>query len=263
MADKILKLEPPSPVIVEKPFINAMIYGPPGSGKTMLAATMADHPDTGEVLFINIEAGLLSLGNRKGCSKVPCPTFEHLEAYFWKIVNKDKGFEKFNTVVIDSGTEFQALDLEELAKDAYDKDVAKNFDKAKRESRDELFQQDYGRDSTRLRRLFRWFRDAPINVVITALSKKIYSKPAVKDAEPQLLEVVPSFTDKLGQSLMGQVDFVWYLYHDEEKNVRKLLTRNKGVFKAKTRGPKFAEAIGEVVENPDLSKLYEMMKKHS
>ena len=56
---------------------------------------------------------------------------------------------------------------------------------------------------------------------------------------------------------MGYMDFVWFLYADKDGK-RKLLTQPKGPYRAKTRGKVFAEAIGPVVENPDLADLYEL-----
>lgn len=253
----------PQPVCVIEPKINALLYGPPGSGKTVLSASGAMHPSLGPVLIANFEGGLLSLGNPKNVESVGVKNMDEVEELFWKIVNKDPKFAKFKTVVLDSGSEMQTLSLEALSKEAYEKDKAnkKKDEDKKRQSIDNLYQEDYGKDTSRLKRVFRWYRDAPVNVIITALSKKIYSKPPTKEIEPQLIDVCPAFTDKLGQSIMGYVDYVWYCYKDETDGSFNMLTSNKGVYKAKTRGMKFSKELGDVVKNPNLATLYDLLVK--
>ena len=79
-------------------------------------------------------------------------------------------------------------------------------------------------------------------------------------------ESKPNLTDKLCTSVMGYMDYVWYLYvadeevMDESGNAhpephRYLLTQPMGGFVAKTRGSRLAEALGPVVRDPDLSEI--------
>lgn len=248
----------PYEVQIKKPFINLLLYGSPGSGKTVLASTAQKHPDMQNVLFLNFEGGLLSIGSMKGVRAVDIKSVDEVEEVFWKLINKDKGWDHFQTIVIDSGSELQTLSLQQLATDAFKRDRDTKGERAKRISQDDLWQEDYGKDSARLKRIFRWFRDAPFHVIITALSKKVYSKPASRDSEPQLLDVVPAFTDKLGTAVMGYCDFVWYMFVDGDGK-RHILTRDKAAFRAKTRGQAFAKAIGETIVDPDLAKLYSML----
>lgn len=255
-----MPISAPYDVVVKKPYVNLLVHGPPGAGKTVLAATAQEHPDMQNVLFLNIEGGLLSLGTKKGVKAVDIRRVDDLEEVFWKLVNKEPGWDKYQTVVIDSGSELETLSLQGIASDAFDDAKARHKEKSKRTSIDDLWQEDYGKNSARLKRVFRWFRDAPFHVIITALSKKVFSKPPDKNTEPVLLDVVPSFTDKLCTSVMGYCDFVWYMYQDEEGK-RHLLTQPKGVYRAKTRGVKFPVAIGPVVAEPNLAKLYAQLLK--
>jgi len=130
--------------------------------------------------------------------------------------------------------------------------VNENMKKKTNRSKDEITQRDYGVDTARLRRLFRLFRDAPFNVIITALAKKVY-----KEGVSEPIEVLPQFTEKLGESIMGYQDFVWCLFVDKEGN-RKLLTQPKGPFRAKTRGAVFSKKLGNIVDNPNLSEIYRL-----
>lgn len=248
----------PESIVAEKPFINALVYGPPGAGKTSFAATAQKHEAMKNVLFLNFEGGLLSVASVPGLRKINIKSINALEEVFWKLVNKDKGFETIQTVVLDSGSELQTLDLEITARDKYQEMFKEKGVHSKRESVDDLWQEDYGKSTARLRRIFRWFRDAPFHTITTALPRKTFKKGATKDSEPILVSVSPAFTDKLGQSVMGYVDFVWYLYADESGE-RCLLTQEEGVFKAKTRGAIFAPTIGKLIKNPDLASLYDQL----
>lgn len=253
-----------------KPFINALIYSDPGVGKTSLIATAAEHDLMGEVLFLNFEGGLLSIKGTKNVRIRDVHSVDDVEDAFWAVVQKRKGYERIRTVAIDSGTELQGVNLEHLATEAYT-DKSK---RGKRESVDQLFQEDYGKDTARLKRVFRWFRDGPFNFIITAHAKRLFRKGQDKNSDPQLIAVQPSFTNKLGQSVCGYVDFVWYMYRETEDesgnacDLRWLLPTEKGVFYAKTRGHKFASALGDRVlisegqkQHTNLAKMYDLMLK--
>lgn len=243
-----IKIPMPIPVtqVMGVPYINVLLYGPPGKGKTTLAATAQKHKLMENVLFLNFEGGLLSIASKRGVKQVPISSVAMLEAVFWAIVNKTQGYEDIQTVVIDSGSELQNLDIEHTVRANIAAGIKKNNKKMLERSPDEVWQEDYGEVTKRLQRLFRWFRDAQFHLIITALSKEEFTKTSSKDEQPKLKAVMPSFTSKLATTVMGICDFVWYLDVDEQ-GVRCLLTQKSGVFEAKTRGEKFAPALGQVV----------------
>ena len=47
------------------PYLNMLIYGNPGVGKTTLLGTAQDHPETTPMLLIDVEAGVTTLRKRK------------------------------------------------------------------------------------------------------------------------------------------------------------------------------------------------------
>lgn len=236
------------------PTMNLLVYGSPGVGKTIFAASAKAHPMLGEVLFLNIEGGMLSLSDgmpdygEPGRNEDGSPngrTVQDVEDVLIKVISKAPGFAKYKTIVVDSATELMVRDLEDI------------LVKKKKEI-GEIHRDDYGKNTARMRHCLRLLRDAKVNVVFTALSKKVMGKK--KDGTEGVIEIAPELTAKLAESIMGYVDFVWYMFKDDE-GVRTLLTAEKGVFRAKTRNPAFADAIGPTVKNPNLAELYTILCK--
>jgi len=260
------------------PTFNIALWGPSGVGKTWLAATAQDHPAMADVMIQDIEGGLITVAYRgdiranriiaiekfKPSPSMPvlpenCST---LEDEFWKLANKSPGYENIKTTIIDSGTECQTLNLQAIVSNSLANKKQPNRDA------DDIYIEDYGKSTAQLKRLFRWYRDLPINVIITALPNVIYPKgpdgKVKQNAEP--ISIQPWFTAKLSDAFRGYMDMVWYMF--EENGERYLMTRETGIYKGKTRGMKFSKAIGGKVllkneNDPDskghtLASLYDL-----
>ncbi len=240
----------------DKAFINLCLYSDPGVGKTTFACQAQDHPDMADVLLCNIEGGTISISGRGDILTVDINDPRHLESIFWEIKRGGEGqFGKIRTAVIDSGSELQAIDLEQTVGNAVTKSIEKaggDRSKAKRDDLDDIWLEDYKRSGAHISRVFRWFRDLPVNTVITALAKEVYPPSARKTAAESITpsEVKPQFTKALASAVMGFVDFVWYMYeHTGEDGIKRryLLTGKQLPFHAKTRGPNFRRELGEIV----------------
>lgn len=248
------------------PAMKILLYGPQGAGKTVFCSTLNDHPLLGPALFANIEGGLISVAGRGDVEAEDISSTKDLEQLLWKIANRDSEFAKYRSLVIDSASELQTLNLQEVTMKAIQRDLQKYGAKAKRtlEDIDEIWQDDYGTSTAMLRRIFRMAKSLPITVIFTALPKNVYPKGAENNPNVQPIEVRPSLTDKLADSLMGYVDHVWYLFTGEPideqtgQPTRYILTRDRPPFRAKTRGMKFAAALGEVYANPTMPKLLDL-----
>lgn len=234
--------------------INALLYGPQGAGKTRMAATVNDCPEMSPGFFLNIEGGLLSVTYRGDVEYTDVRSVAEVEEIFWAvrkgIVDKDADsqFKDVKSIVIDSGSELQTLSLEGLAREGAKKKSTRDID--------DVYLEDYGKSTREIARLFRWFRDLPVHFIVTALPQQIFPKGA-ENLPP--IEIRPQFTQKLSNHVLGYMDMVWYLWMNPETGARQFLTRDKGVYRAKTRGSRFAEALGPQSDILDFAKLFPLL----
>jgi hypothetical protein len=253
--------EEPTLVTADNPTFNLLVYGDPGVGKTTFAASAQDHPEMANVLFGNIEGGLVSIAHRGDIHEVKIKSTKELETLAWRLAKGE--WPTVHTVVIDNVSELQTLNLAEIVQAAINS--GRNRVKNRERTIDDVWQEDWMKSTKQLGRLFRHFRDLPMNVVFTAHAKRVYPKvPEGTDlSRVDPIAIVPSISAKLMEALMGYVDFVWCLEQDtdlapDDPARRFAITTSKGEYRAKTRGPRFFEAIGEVVENPNLPELYDL-----
>lgn len=237
--------------------MNLLIYGDPGSGKTHLAGTAQDSPQMADVHVFNIDGGLMTLAERGDIHATDVHSVDELEREMHRIAAGDAKYEGVRTVVIDNVSELQTLALEGITT----RELANRRKKDRTYTVDQVYLEDYGIAGKQLARVLRGFRDLPVHVIYIA-----HRKDKMRPNTNVLDESKPNLTDKLCTSVMGYMDFVFYLYvadeevMDEEGNAhpephRYLLTQPMGGFVAKTRGSKFAEALGPVVRDPNMAEI--------
>jgi hypothetical protein len=252
-------------VTAEQPTFNLLVFGDPGVGKTTFAASAQDHPQMANVLFANIEGGMLSIAHRGDIHAVDIKSTAELEALAWAVAQGE--YPSVRTVVVDNITELQTLNLQEVVQESIDS--GRKMVRNRERTVDDIWQEDYGKCTAQLSRLFRFLRDLPINTVFTAHAKRVYPKvPDGTDlSKIQPIAVVPALSQKLMGAVMGYMDFVWCFEIDQQaekvEDRHFAITTSKMEYRCKTRGPRFFEAIGDVIVDPKLPNIYDIFVETS
>lgn len=268
-------------------YINMLVYGDPGAGKTVFAGSSDDCKETGRTLFLDAEAGKTSLYEfYPDIDVVPIKDIEDfqevydflqthikLRAIYEGRVNRDDiskedaykklsklekkvfGIDRkeprlYNTVAMDTFTEMQKYVMADI----------QGIDIAKLELIDKEIEmptlQDWGRNSETIRTIARSFRNLNMHTIWTCHAQDS------KDEKTGVNHKLPDLPGKLARQIMGFVDIVGYLYttegndeddSDDFKNI--LLTRPKGKYSAKDRFDK----LGSYIEMPTMKKIFDLI----
>lgn len=237
--------------------LKMMMHGEPGVGKTTMLATANLHKLTAPILIVNVEGGMLSItdvqaiGLNEPPDVIDLEDFDRLEDIFWYLA---KGDHPYKSVGIDSLSELQVVNLEGIVRKLVGSSSKSG---AKRDSLDDVWQDDYGTSTQQLRRLIRRFRDLPMHVFFTCHSSTTFDKDKNETVHPML-------TPKLRTSVQGYLDVVSYMFMSTETDdegaeisVRKLLCRPYGKWVAKDRSP--GERLGLVIEEPSIPKIMDLL----
>ena len=218
-------------------FLNLLIYGDPGVGKTYLAGTAEDSEDTSPVLFLDVEGGTTTLRKRKSLDVVPVRSIKQLTEIH-NDVYKDPNYYK--TVVIDSLTELQALDMRDIMRELIERRPDLDPDVPS--------QREWGKSRERMRKIVRAFRDLPCNTIMTALE-------ATDKDDNNVVTHYPSFPGKLKSEIPGFMDVVGYLYAtvEREETIRRIQFAKTRRIVAKDR----TDALGDMIESPTIPTIWE------
>jgi hypothetical protein len=221
-----------------------LIYGRSGVGKTRLAGSSYDVPEMRRVLFIDVEGGVLTLRNS-------FPNVETVRVETWTDVQRIynelfAGGHGFNTIVLDSLTEIQKFNMDEIMRKLIDGNDERDMDVPSL--------REWGKNLEQIRRFVRAFRDLPVNVVFTALERED------KDNMQRLIRL-PSLSGKMAQEVAAFLDIVLYYSIREvadektgEKTMKRVL---QSVATQTTTAKDRSGLLPEVVVDPTMEVLYD------
>lgn len=184
-----------------------LVYGEPGAGKTLFGST-APAP-----LFINLEAGLMTLASR-GVDYVDVADPTDLQEIF---IFLRGGKHDYKTIVIDTLDELQKVYI---------------ADRLKKERRESMQLQDWGFVGEQMQKALRAYRNLPLNVVFLCHAK------TDQDNESGTLIYKPALQGAIGDQIAGFVDLATYIHASPVKNEESGETEMKRVLRFQN-SPKF------------------------
>lgn len=237
------------PDVIE--WLNELVYGDPGAGKTHHLGTAADHPDTSPLLIFDVEGGLTTIRKRMDVDTIPVRNMTDLRQGFNKLYHSikidpvtDKPGIYYKTVGIDSLSELANLEMKTIMQAAF----SARPDKVEIEVPS---QREWGICRERVRDIVRAFRDLPCNVIYTA-------SVGTLQEEGQPTKYFPGFAGKLRTDIPGFMDIVGYLYSENVGNevVRKMQFQSTRRVVAKDR----TDVLGPLLLNPTVPMMWDLIQ---
>jgi phage nucleotide-binding protein len=224
------------------PYLNFLVYGEPGAGKTYLAGTAQDSSDTRPILFLDVEGGVVTLRKRKDVDVIRVRSIDEVEKVHNQLFLAADKDRYYKTVIIDSVTELQKLDMRTVMKAAYDR----NPDKV---DPDVPSQREWGKSRERMTRIIRGFKDLPLHFIATAMLG------SELDEASNTTLYHPAFPGKLRGEVPGYFDVVGYLATKQsgEEVIRTLQVAKTRRVVAKDR----TDSLGTLIESPTIPTIWE------
>ena len=229
-----------SPVENKSKYLKILIYGMPGVGKTVFTAT-APKP-----LIIDVENGAHSIKNHADlvdeAEALEFKSIFQVETLIKYLGDRAEPLEKFETIVVDSFSELQKRDLDEIVKAEATKDSSRN--------KYLPIGPDYNVNTEHMRQIASALRDLDRHIIVTC-----HVKEEKDDATGRLL-VRPNLTPKLAGTLAGIFDVVGYMSLND--GTRSLQVSPTPTVTAKTR----IGNLPAVMENPTFSDILTAFTNH-
>lgn len=216
----------------EGKYLKALIFGPPGQGKTTFAATAFFDERTSPPLVIDFEGGDQSLAGLD-IDMVQIRDWHDFDEVYAELAS---GETEYKSIIFDSLSETHVFALLDILDKAAPNRSEKNL----------LQQQDYGKATIQMRRLVRAFRDLPMHVFFISGVREL------TDPKAGLVKV-PAIAGQLAEEIAGMMDTVAYLAlttNEEDETIRSLLLKNFAKFRVKVRTP-WGSEVPDYIDEPE------------
>lgn len=178
-------------------WINMMIHGETGVGKTHFIGTAQDHPLTSPVLIADVDGGVSTLRRRQDIDVIQVRSLKDLISLYKDLKNaipNDGSRFPYGTVAVDTFSELQSIDLADIMaamarlNDNLDPDIPD--------------QRGYGKSLSHMRDIIRVYRDLPCNTIFTCHTQSERDNNMRMIYEPkltgQMRKLAPGFFDAVG-----------------------------------------------------------------
>jgi phage nucleotide-binding protein len=220
----------------QTPHINMLVYGRSSVGKTTLAGSADAVPSMRKVLFVDVEAGTLSLHKTDyDVDVVRVTEWNEFDELYAALSAGDHGYQ---TIILDSLTEIQELCMRAIM--ATMKADPDNFER----DPDVPGMYEWNKSEKKVKAFIRAFRDLPYNVIFTALMKED------KDPKTGMQMKLPDLPGKLAHRVAPLFDVVlYYTVIDTEEGQRRVIASQATTNTvAKNRG---SDALPPILDIPD------------
>lgn len=223
-------------------YLNLLVFGQPGAGKTRLVGTAQDHPMTSPLLLLDVEGGTTTLRNRKDIDVIQVRSPKDVIEAHNSLLLENNGYYK--TVAIDSLSELQDVDMAEV--------MRKMLQARPDRDPDIPDMREWGQSRAHIRKIVRAFRDLPLNTIFTALVL------VEKNPQTGVTTLYPNLPGKLRIEVPGFLDVVGYLHAnvDGGGNIVRTIqfAQTRGVI-AKDR----TDALGDKIDDPTIPGMWDLL----
>lgn len=213
-----------------------------------MCGTAQDSEDTRPILFLDVEGGTTTLRKRPDIDVIQVRSMDEIENAHNEIF-RDPSYYK--TIIVDSLTELQKLDMRTVMKLQYDK-------KPDTTDIDVPSQREWGKSGVRMSRIVRAYRDLPVNTIMTCLLAT-EQETNERGQDTHIVKLYyPSLPGKLRSEIPGYFDVVGFLQATADTQGR--VTRSLQVAKTKKVIAKDrTSSLGLVVNDPSIPMLWGMI----